>query len=640
MPVGTAAAMTRPIAQMENMLTGNIWRWSPVARYGAAALIVLLIAGLRLTLDPWLGERASFLPFVFAIMGIVLWCGAGPAILASMMSLAAGLAFADTHQLGLGSEIEAGLFLVEALAIIVLGEAVNRSQRRAAESDQIAALRAAEASSVAEELNLLIDGAQGYAIYMIDPKGIVTIWNKGAERLKGWTEDEIVGRHISLFYPPDAVAAGKPASDLARAMREGRFEEEDWRLRKDGSEFLAAVSVTALFDDDGKPRGFAKIVSDITDRRAAEDMIKWRESHLRSILSTVPDAMVVIDEAGIILSFSATAQSLFGYAEAEVVGRNVKLLMPSPDRERHDDYLSRYLTTGERRIIGTGRVVFATRKNGTTFPIQLSIGEAADGTQRIFTGFIQDLTERRQTEAKLETLQSELIHISRVSAMGTMASTLAHELNQPITAIANYVEAIRDQLAEPDPDDFPMMREALDDTAKEAIRAGQIVRRLRDFVARGEVDKTVEKLPELINEASVLGLMGAREKGIRPVFDLDPYASPVLVDKVQIQQVLINLIRNACEAMSESSERDLVVASHIDQPGFVRVTVSDTGPGVSPEVAAQLFSAFITTKSEGMGLGLSICRTIVEANGGRIWMEPREGGGTHFHFTLMRAEAE
>lgn len=640
MPVGTAAAMTRPIAQMENMLTGNIWRWSPVARYGAAALIILLIAGLRLTLDPWLGERASFLPFVFAIMGIVLWCGAGPAILASMMSLAAGLAFADTHQLGLGSEIEAGLFLVEALAIIVLGEAVNRSQRRAADSDQIAALRAAEASSVAEELNLLIDGAQGYAIYMIDPKGIVTIWNKGAERLKGWTEDEIVGRHISLFYPPDAVAAGKPASDLARAMREGRFEEEDWRLRKDGSEFLAAVSVTALFDDDGKPRGFAKIVSDITDRRAAEDMIKWRESHLRSILSTVPDAMVVIDEAGIILSFSATAQSLFGYAEAEVVGRNVKLLMPSPDRERHDDYLSRYLTTGERRIIGTGRVVFATRKNGTTFPIQLSIGEAADGTQRIFTGFIQDLTERRQTEAKLETLQSELIHISRVSAMGTMASTLAHELNQPITAIANYVEAIRDQLAEPDPDDFPMMREALDDTAKEAIRAGQIVRRLRDFVARGEVDKTVEKLPELINEASVLGLMGAREKGIRPVFDLDPYASPVLVDKVQIQQVLINLIRNACEAMSESSERDLVVASHIDQPGFVRVTVSDTGPGVSPEVAAQLFSAFITTKSEGMGLGLSICRTIVEANGGRIWMEPREGGGTHFHFTLMRAEAE
>lgn len=640
MPVGTAAAMTRPIAQMETMLTGNIWRWSPVARYGAAALIILLIAGLRLTLDPWLGERASFLPFVFAIMGIVLWCGAGPAILASMMSLAAGLAFADTHQLGLGSEIEAGLFLVEALAIIVLGEAVNRSQRRAADSDQIAALRAAEASSVAEELNLLIDGAQGYAIYMIDPKGIVTIWNKGAERLKGWTEDEIVGRHISLFYPPDAVAAGKPASDLARAMREGRFEEEDWRLRKDGSEFLAAVSVTALFDDDGKPRGFAKIVSDITDRRAAEDMIKWRESHLRSILSTVPDAMVVIDEAGIILSFSATAQSLFGYAEAEVVGRNVKLLMPSPDRERHDDYLSRYLTTGERRIIGTGRVVFATRKNGTTFPIQLSIGEAADGTQRIFTGFIQDLTERRQTEAKLETLQSELIHISRVSAMGTMASTLAHELNQPITAIANYVEAIRDQLAEPDPDDFPMMREALDDTAKEAIRAGQIVRRLRDFVARGEVDKTVEKLPELINEASVLGLMGAREKGIRPVFDLDPYASPVLVDKVQIQQVLINLIRNACEAMSESSERDLVVASHIDQPGFVRVTVSDTGPGVSPEVAAQLFSAFITTKSEGMGLGLSICRTIVEANGGRIWMEPREGGGTHFHFTLMRAEAE
>jgi two-component system sensor kinase FixL len=224
--------------------------------------------------------------------------------------------------------------------------------------------------------------------------------------------------------------------------------------------------------------------------------------------------------------------------------------------------------------------------------------------------------------------------------MGTMASTLAHELNQPITAVANYVEAIRDQLADPDPEDFPMMREALDDTAKEAIRAGQIVRRLRDFVARGEVEKTVEKLPELINEASVLGLMGARERGIEPSFDLDPYASPVLVDKVQIQQVLINLVRNACEAMSESPQRRLSITSRADQPGFVRVTVSDTGPGISPTIAEQLFSAFVSTKSEGMGLGLSICRTIVEANDGRIWMEPREGGGTEFHFTLMRAEVE
>jgi two-component system sensor kinase FixL len=224
--------------------------------------------------------------------------------------------------------------------------------------------------------------------------------------------------------------------------------------------------------------------------------------------------------------------------------------------------------------------------------------------------------------------------------MGTMASTLAHELNQPMTAVTNYVEAIRDLLDDPKPDDMAMIREALDDTAKEALRAGRIVRRLRDFVARGEVEKTVEKVPPLINEAAVLGLMGSRDKGVEPIFDLDPYASPVLVDKIQIQQVLINLIRNAVEAMADSAVRRLTVSSRLDQPGFVRIVVADTGPGVAPHVAQQLFTAFVSTKADGMGLGLSICRTIVEANGGRIWMQAASGGGTEFHFTLMCAETE
>jgi len=166
------------------------------------------------------------------------------------------------------------------------------------------------------------------------------------------------------------------------------------------------------------------------------------------------------------------------------------------------------------------------------------------------------------------------------------------------------------------------------------------VRRLRDFVAQGEVDKTVERRRQLISEAAMLGLMGAKEKGVEPTFDLNPYASPVLVDKVQIQQVLINLIRNAVEAMSESPTRKLTVSTRSDQAGFVRVIVADSEPRVAPQVAAQLFTAFVSTKAEGMGLGLSICRTIVEANGGRIWAEPRPGGGTDFHFTLVRAATE
>ena len=492
----------------------------------------------------------------------------------------------------------------------------------------------------AGELNLLIDGAQDYAIYMLDPDGRVTIWNQGAERLFGWSESEMVGRSGSLFYPPDAIEAGRPAADLAAARDQGRVELDDWRMRKDGSEFLAHVSITSLRGQGDGYRGFATIVRDITDQRAAERALRTSEDHLRSILSTVPDAMIVIDEHGVMMSFSAAAERLFGYSQSDVVGKNVSMLMPSPDRERHDGYLARYLRTGEKRIIGIGRVVFAARKDGTTFPMELSVGEATGEGHRLFTGFIRDITDRQRTQEQLEELQSELIHVARVSAMGTMASTLAHELNQPITAVANYVEAVRDLLTEPDPEDLPMIREALQDAVGEAMRAGHIVRRLRDFVARGEVEKTVEKLPLLINEAAAFGLMGAIENAIETRFDIDHDAADVLVDKIQIQQVLVNLIRNAAEAMSASDERILTVRTEPDQPGFVRVTVADTGPGVAPEVAAQLFTAFISTKSDGMGLGLSICRTIVEANGGRIWMEPRKGGGTQFHFTLVRAEPE
>jgi len=609
-------------------------------RLAMAVGIVLLTAALRQALDPWLGNHAPFLPFTLVILLAVIWAGTFAAIIAAVLALAFGIYFAGADRFGVGAYLEAGIFLLTSMGIIAFAGAINRARKQAIESDRRADQRANEANRLAEELNLLIDGTQGHAIYMVDVEGNVTLWNEGAVRLKGWTEEEVVGRHTSLFYPADAIAAGKPERDLARAAAEGRLEEEDWRVRKDGSEFLASVSITPLRDDAGHLRGFAKVVADITDRRAAEDAVLSRESHLRSILSTVPDAMVVIDEQGLILSFSAAAERLFGYRESEVVGSNVSRLMPSPDRERHDGYLRRYRETGEKRIIGIGRVVFGERKDGSTFPMHLSIGEATGGTQRLFTGFVRDLTERQRTEERLHALQSELIHVSRVSAMGTMASTLAHELNQPITAVTNYVEAVRDLLAAPDPEDLPMIREALDDTAKEALRAGDIVRRLRTFVARGDVEKSVEKLPALINEAAVLGLLGAKEKGVEPRFDLDPYAPPVLVDKVQVQQVLINLIRNAVEAMSESPKRHLIVTSGADSPGYVRVTVADSGPGIAPAVASQLFTAFASSKSGGMGLGLSICRTIVEAHGGRIWMEPGPDGGTAFHFTLVRAEAE
>jgi two-component system, LuxR family, sensor kinase FixL len=316
------------------------------------------------------------------------------------------------------------------------------------------------------------------------------------------------------------------------------------------------------------------------------------------------------------------------------------MLMPNPDRSRHDDYLARYLSTGARRIIGIGRIVTGQRKDGTTFPMHLSVGETQSGGALHFTGFVRDLTEQQQTQARLQELQSELVHISRLSAMGEMASALAHELNQPLAAISNYMKGSRRLLAGSTDANRSKIETAMDRAAEQAIRAGQIIRRLRDFVARGESEKRVERLSKMIEEAGALGLAGAREQGVRIRFNIDPGYDLVLVDRVQVQQVLVNLFRNALEAMAESADRELIASSRPIHDDMIEVSVSDTGHGFAEDVEKNLFQTFFTTKETGMGVGLSISRSIIEAHGGRMWAESHQAGGATFRFTLLASLSE
>jgi two-component system sensor kinase FixL len=365
-----------------------------------------------------------------------------------------------------------------------------------------------------------------------------------------------------------------------------------------------------------------------------------REAHLASILDTVPDAMIVIGEDGIVQSFSSAAERLFGYSAAEVIGKNVKMLMPSPYRENHDDYLRRYMRTGERRIIGIGRVVVGERRDGSTFPMELAVGEMRSSDRHFFTGFIRDITQRQKSEARLQELQSELVHVSRLTAMGQMASALAHELNQPLLAIVGYMKGSRRLLESGAADRSDSLRDAMDKAGDQALRAGQIIRRLREFVGRGDSERRVESVKKLIEEASALALVGTKDQGVRVRFQFDPAVDLVLVDKVQIQQVLLNLLRNAVEAMEASQRRELVISTAAGDGEMVAVSVADTGSGIAQDLMAQLFQPFVTNKRHGMGVGLSICRTIVEAHGGEITVEPNPDGGTVFRFTVRAASEE
>ncbi len=363
------------------------------------------------------------------------------------------------------------------------------------------------------------------------------------------------------------------------------------------------------------------------------------KAHLQSILDTVPDAMIVIDEHGTVQSFSSAAVRQFGWEPLEAIGKNVRMLMPEPYRTQHDGYLARYMATGQRRIVGIGRVVVGERKDGSTFPMELSVGEMISGKQRYFTGFVRDLSERDAAERRLQDLQGELVHVSRLTTLGEMASAMAHELNQPLTAAASFMKGCL-ILLKRKPLDEARLADMISQGADQALRAGQIIRRLRDFVSKGEAERRIESLPQLLEEAGALAMIGARERSVRPRYDIDPRISLVLADKVQIQQVALNLIRNGMEAMEESASKDLVVGARPTGDDMVEVYVSDSGHGITPQAAEQLFQPFMTTKARGMGIGLSISRTIIEAHGGRIWAEPNPSGGTIFRFTLSSVQEE
>ncbi len=383
-------------------------------------------------------------------------------------------------------------------------------------------------------------------------------------------------------------------------------------------------------------------LNEATDQvHRVEQALSIREKKLDAIVDTAVDGIITIDENGQINTFNAASEKIFGYREEEMLGRNVSLLMPPPDRDRHNDYINRYLKTGKSMIIGVGREVKGQRKDGSVVPLHLSVAEFTIERTHCFTGIVRDLTEQKRNERERSARLDELSHVSRLSLMGEMASGLAHELNQPLTAIASYLQACQRLI---DAGNLEKLKPALNSAERQALLAGEIIRRMRAFVSKRRTTMAPTNINTLIQEAIGLCEANWRQNSVRLELKLAEPLPDVCVDSVQIEQVLLNLIRNSIEAMAEmptDAKRRLSIETGSCEGSqvLIQVTLKDTGPGLASDQVAHIFKPFHTTKPKGMGMGLSISRSIIEAHGGRLWVNSDAPGGATFHFTLPIADA-
>jgi two-component system sensor kinase FixL len=487
-----------------------------------------------------------------------------------------------------------------------------------------------------------------------------------AGQLAFWELDLMSGKVVRASFHDKIFGYAKPLPEwnyetfLSHVLPEDREDVErvyqrvirdridspvECRIRRAGDGEVRWIEVRGQphRGPDGQVIRLHGVLCDITDRKQTQAALRDSEARLRSILETVPDAMVIIDEQEKIESFSTAAERLFGYAAGEVIGQDVSMLMTPREPS---DRPTGYGPTGKSPIVDSSGALVGRRKDGSAFPVELAVGEVHG--RRLRTCFLRDLSEWQATEARLQELQAELLHVSRLSAAGEIASALAHELNQPLTAVTSAIRAAQRRLAavsRAEAWDPTRIDDAMNLAAEQALRAGQIVRHLREFVTPGDSDRHLEDLPRLVGEAAGLALVGARERGIYVTFRFAPGLPPVVVDRIQVQQVLLNLVRNALEAMTGDEvdhggglrPREVVIAVALAAPELVVIEVADTGPGLAPDVAGRLFDSFVSTKPRGMGMGLSISRTIIEAHGGRLWAEPNPRGGAVFRFTLPAA---
>ncbi|MDE1995397.1 MAG: PAS domain S-box protein [Rhizobiaceae bacterium] len=482
-----------------------------------------------------------------------------------------------------------------------------------------------EIASVLDSANIIVHGFDG----------IISRCTSGCEKLYGWNREEAEGKVVHDLLE---TILPEPLEDIrARVVEQGFWQGDLVHRHKQGNRiFVASRWVKALVGDAGREL-IIQTNNDISDLKRTQADLAAREAHLRSILDTVPEAMIVIDETGSIASFSAAAERLFGYSSDEVRGRNVKMLMPSPDREAHDNYLSRYMTTGERRIIGYGRVVTGQRKDGSLFPMELSVGEAAVDGKRIFTGFIRDLTSRHKIEDELRQSQ-------KMEAIGQLTGGLAHDFNNLLTVISGNLEMIENRVA--DPKLMMLLREAQEAAEDGAKLTGQLLA----FGRRQPLNPSLLDIGQQVSSFSEL-LRRTLGEAIELRTVITGGKNQALVDGSQFQSALLNLVLNARDAMPRGGRLSIEISRvrldvdyaqmypQVRTGEYVLVSVTDTGTGMSKEVREHAFEPFFTTKGvgAGTGLGLSMVYGFAKQSGGHTQLYSEIGQGTSIRIFLPAA---
>ena len=441
-------------------------------------------------------------------------------------------------------------------------------------------------------------------------------------------------RIIDCVHPEDRADVEGLTAQLGRDEIPA-FVIEHRGLRKDGATIWLRESVSMTHDAAGDPQWIVSLVEDVTGRKRIEGSVARTVAQLTAVLDGAKDGIIAIDVNGVVRSINAAAERMFGYERNEAIGRNLRMLMPLADAERHDGYIANYLETGVGKVIGIGREAEGVATTARQFPVDLAIVEAAVENDLMFVGFVRDLSERRLIDFRTRRLAAQ-----RLTAIGGMAGAMAHEINQPLAAIGVYLETARRMLVKSAYQRLASVEDPITRALAQVERMGDIIGHLRDFVGHGEADKTYRSLHALIRAVVSEAISDGRKGCAALALELTAEDDEVVMDPVQIGQVLSNLVRNAREAVGEAPGGRIVISTAPDGEETIRCDVSDNGPGLADAVKDSLFEPFNSTKATGMEFGLSISKSIVEAHYGRIWARPNPHGGAVFSFTLPLATGE